>query len=107
MKFRRIAKQMGNIPADKASSTYFDTADIGVLHERRKKVGVHVVSYVYHSHAGQMSRSLSSSLGDEVVQSRPLSYTEVDYVDTSDNPQCAFLFKYRPKGMLFSRNNCS
>ncbi|GJE94864.1 hypothetical protein PsYK624_110400 [Phanerochaete sordida] len=82
LKFRRF-KLNGTKSVDGQPRRGLDTTDIGVLHERRKKVGVHVVS-----------------LGEEVVRPKPMCFMHGEYVDTIDDPQCVFIFRYRPKGML-------
>ncbi|GJE94863.1 hypothetical protein PsYK624_110390 [Phanerochaete sordida] len=61
----------------------YETEDIGIVHERKKKAGVHCVS-----------------LGKEITEQRAQTVVDVQYHDTAEKPHCVFLFRYRSKDFL-------
>ncbi|GJE94865.1 hypothetical protein PsYK624_110410 [Phanerochaete sordida] len=63
----------------------YDTTEIGLLHERRKKAGVHCVS-----------------LGKEIALQKKTNRGSVGvaYLDTPEKPYCVFIFHYRSKDIL-------
>ncbi|EKM57982.1 uncharacterized protein PHACADRAFT_206830 [Phanerochaete carnosa HHB-10118-sp] len=70
---RVIAKE--NVPYNPAQ---YDTRDIGLVHERRKKAGVHC----------------------REIHRQTRNAANVDYLDAIEKPYCVFVFRYRPKDIL-------